>query len=97
MCIRDSVYTAIILYIIISGFFSAIFGENFCTSGQQAFKLLTNNVLRVAAINSVGDFVLFLGKVFVVATTVLVGVKVLEVRTVVFLTSVSSSFTKKYS
>lgn len=59
---------------------AAIYGENFCRSGQQAFKMLTNNALRVAAINSVGDFVLFLGKVFVVLTTVLIGTKMFEVN-----------------
>lgn len=56
----------------------AIYGDNFCTSGQQAFKMITTNVLRVAAINSVGDFVLFLGKVLVVTSTVLLGFRVLE-------------------
>lgn len=58
---------------------TAIYGENFCKSGQQAFRMLANNALRVAAINSVGDFVLFLGKVFVVLTTVLIGTKMFEV------------------
>lgn len=57
----------------------AIYGDNFCSSGQQAFKIITSNVLRVAAINSVGDFVLFLGKVLVVTLTVLVGFTMLEV------------------
>lgn len=59
--------------------FLAIYGDNFCRSGQQAFKMITSNVLRVAAINSVGDFVLFLGKVLVVTSTVLLGFKMLEV------------------
>lgn len=57
----------------------AIYGDNFCSSGQQAFKIITSNVLRVAAINSVGDFVLFLGKVLVVTMTVFLGFTVLEV------------------
>ncbi|VVC24458.1 Hypothetical protein CINCED_3A005258 [Cinara cedri] len=56
----------------------AIYGDNFCRSGQLAFKNITSNVLRVAAINSVGDFVLFLGKVLVVTSTVLLGFKILE-------------------
>lgn len=60
-------------------YFLAIYGDNFCSSGQQAFKIITSNVLRVAAINSVGDFVLFLGKVLVVTSTVLIGFKTLEV------------------
>lgn len=59
---------------------SAIYGYPFCRAGQQAFKLLSSNVLRVAAINSVGDFVLFLGKVVVVLLTVLIGIKMLQVQ-----------------
>ncbi|XP_020916237.1 choline transporter-like protein 4 isoform X2 [Exaiptasia diaphana] len=49
----------------------AIYGRNFCTSAKDAFQLLLRNVLRVAAINSVTTFLLFLGKIFV---TGLVGV-----------------------
>ena len=58
----------------------AMYGYSFCKGGKQAFKLLVANVLRVTAINSVGDFVLFLGKVLVVAATVLIGAKMLQVR-----------------
>lgn len=57
----------------------AIHGHNFCRAGQQAFKLLATNALRVVAINSVGDFVLFLGKVLVVIATVLVGIQLVQV------------------
>ncbi|XP_019878880.1 choline transporter-like protein 1 [Aethina tumida] len=56
----------------------AIYGYSFCTAGKQAFKLLSSNVLRVATINSVGDFILFLGKILVVVTTVLVGIKLIQ-------------------
>ncbi|WAR22764.1 CTL1L-like protein [Mya arenaria] len=38
-----------------------------------SFTTLVNNALRVAAINSVGDFVLFLGKIGVMAATAAVG------------------------
>ncbi|XP_050526214.1 choline transporter-like protein 1 isoform X2 [Daktulosphaira vitifoliae] len=58
----------------------AIYGDNFCRAGSQAFKIITSNVLRVSAINSVGDFVLFLGKVLVVTSTVLVGFWTLETK-----------------
>ncbi|XP_033207562.1 choline transporter-like protein 1 isoform X2 [Belonocnema kinseyi] len=57
---------------------TAIYGCNFCTGGKKAFQALSNNILRVAAINSVGDFVLFLGKVLVVALTVVSGVCLIE-------------------
>lgn len=40
----------------------------------QAFMTLVSNALRVAAINSVGDFVLFLGKIGVCAATGAVGI-----------------------
>ncbi|KAJ8919637.1 hypothetical protein NQ315_006163 [Exocentrus adspersus] len=58
----------------------AIYGYSFCQAGKQAFKLLSLNVLRVAAINSVGDFVLFLAKVVVIVATVLIGVKMLQYK-----------------
>lgn len=41
---------------------AAIYGNNFCWSASRAFQMLSNNALRVIAINSVGDFILFLGK-----------------------------------
>ncbi|KAF5305606.1 hypothetical protein FQR65_LT07686 [Abscondita terminalis] len=56
----------------------AIHGYNFCQAGKQAFKTLTSNALRVATINSVGDFVLFLGKLLVVVATVLIGVELIQ-------------------
>ncbi|XP_066299060.1 choline transporter-like protein 1 [Branchiostoma lanceolatum] len=45
----------------------AIEGTSFCTAARRAFLALVSNALRVVAINSVGDFVLFLGKLGVVA------------------------------
>ncbi|XKL64868.1 hypothetical protein PGB90_004954 [Kerria lacca] len=56
----------------------AIYGDNLCTSGKRAYHVLVNNTLRVAAINSVGDFVLFLGKALVVACCLFIGCKLLE-------------------
>jgi len=43
----------------------AIEGKNFCSAAGTAFKIIASNILRVTAINSVGDFVLFLGKLAV--------------------------------
>ena len=56
----------------------AIYGYSFCTAARKAFSLLAANVLRVAAINSVGAFVLFLGKVAVVVSTVLIGIQIVD-------------------
>ncbi|KAJ1528839.1 hypothetical protein ONE63_007213 [Megalurothrips usitatus] len=58
----------------------AMYGHNFCRAGEQAFKMLATNALRVAAINSVGDFVLWLGKALVVIATVLIGVEMLQAK-----------------
>ncbi|KAF4529226.1 hypothetical protein B566_EDAN017664 [Ephemera danica] len=41
----------------------AMRGCNFFEGGKRAFSILGSNAMRVAAINSVGDFVLFMGKV----------------------------------
>lgn len=57
---------------------TAIYGCSFCTGGKKAFQALSSNILRVAAINSVGDFVLFLGKVLVVALTVVAGIYLMQ-------------------
>ncbi|KAL1389165.1 hypothetical protein pipiens_012584 [Culex pipiens pipiens] len=57
---------------------TAMHGDSFCSAGKNAFRLLTNNALRVFAINSVGDFVLILAKVFVVVVTCLVGMELIQ-------------------
>lgn len=48
---------------------TAINSTSFCTSARDAFLILVENALRVAAINTVGDFVLFLGKVETLETS----------------------------
>lgn len=53
--------------------FKAIFGHSFCTGAKKAFLLILENALRVAAINSIGDFVLFLGKLSTMAVVLVVG------------------------
>lgn len=40
----------------------AIEGCSFCPAAQRSFILLVSNFLRVAALNSVGDFILLLAK-----------------------------------
>ncbi|RWS25920.1 choline transporter-like protein 1 [Leptotrombidium deliense] len=57
---------------------SAINGESFCKSAQRAFQTLAQNALRVITVNSVGDFLLFLGKVSVVTATIFIGVELLK-------------------
>ncbi|XP_049575884.1 choline transporter-like protein 2 isoform X1 [Syngnathus scovelli] len=44
----------------------AIYGKNFCTSAQDAFMLLLRNIARVAVLDKVTDFLLFLGKLLIV-------------------------------
>lgn len=57
---------------------TAITGQPFCVAGRRAAETLAGNALRVFAINSVGDFVLLLGKAFVVAVTVLIGIELIQ-------------------
>lgn len=57
---------------------TAINSTSFCTSAKDAFVILVENALRVAAINTVGDFMLFLGKVLIVCSTGLAGVMLLN-------------------
>uniref|UniRef100_A0A4W4EC53 Choline transporter-like protein n=1 Tax=Electrophorus electricus TaxID=8005 RepID=A0A4W4EC53_ELEEL len=57
---------------------TAINSTSFCTSARDAFIILAENALRVATINSVGDFVLFLGKVLIVSCTAFAGVLALN-------------------
>ncbi|XP_053558594.1 choline transporter-like protein 1 isoform X2 [Bombina bombina] len=57
---------------------TAINSTNFCTSAKDALVILVENVLRVATINTVGDFVLFLGKILIVCSTGLAGILLLN-------------------
>lgn len=47
-------------YIMIS-----VYGKNFCWSAKEAFKLLMRNIIRVAVIDKVTDFIIFVGKLIV--------------------------------
>lgn len=53
----------------------AIHGYGFCKAARTAFLVIVSNALRVAAINCVGDFVLFLAKVATVAVVAVVGIE----------------------
>ncbi|XP_061690432.1 choline transporter-like protein 1 isoform X3 [Syngnathoides biaculeatus] len=59
---------------------TAINSTGFCTSARDAFVLLVENALRVATVNAIGDFVLFLGKILIVTTTAFAGVLLLNAR-----------------
>jgi len=47
----------------------SIFGDNFGTAACSSFMLLFRNLFRVAAINLIGVYLMFLGKVFVAFAT----------------------------
>ncbi|XP_037332178.2 choline transporter-like protein 2 isoform X1 [Pungitius pungitius] len=44
----------------------AIYGKSFCSSARDAFLLLMRNMIRVAVLDKVTDFLLFLGKLLIV-------------------------------
>ncbi|KAH8240240.1 hypothetical protein KR032_012388 [Drosophila birchii] len=56
----------------------AIESINFCPAAGIAWNAMATNVLQVATINSVGDFILFLGKVVVAALCGLIGIIMLK-------------------
>ncbi|XP_065809797.1 choline transporter-like protein 2 isoform X2 [Labrus bergylta] len=44
----------------------AIYGKSFCPSARDAFFLLMRNIIRVAVLDKVTDFLLFLGKLLII-------------------------------
>lgn len=52
---------------------------DFCTGARLAFQALLSNAIRVAAINSIGDFILFLGKLSCSVLTAIVGIFLVRV------------------
>merc|ERR1719348_1715260 len=50
---------------------TAIYGSNFCKSAKEAFSLILRNMVRVAVLDKVTDFLLFLGKVVVTVAVAL--------------------------
>ncbi|XP_023815286.1 choline transporter-like protein 1 isoform X2 [Oryzias latipes] len=57
---------------------TAINSTSFCTSARDAFVILVENALRVATINAIGDFVLFLAKILIMTSTAFAGVLLLN-------------------
>ncbi|XP_053439242.1 choline transporter-like protein 2 isoform X2 [Nycticebus coucang] len=46
----------------------AIYGTNFCTSARNAFFLLMRNIIRVAVLDKVTDFLFLLGKLLIMGS-----------------------------
>lgn len=61
----------------------AIYGYPFCKAAKTAFQLLIRNALRVAVVDKVADFLLFLGKIMITLATSFVGVVLLQMPEVV--------------
>ena len=74
--------------------FAAIYGYSFCKAARRAFMVILNNALRVAAINSVGTFTLFLGKLACIALTVCASFYLIKVN---FSVEISSSWLARLS
>ena len=58
-------------------------GISFCAATKKSFKLIINNAARVAMINTVGDFLLFLCKIAVAALSVGIAILLLKVDDVI--------------
>jgi len=48
---------------------TAMVGSGFCKASKEAFSMITSNVVRGFFVNQVTDFVMMLGKVFVIGVT----------------------------
>jgi choline transporter-like protein 2/4/5 len=57
---------------------TAIFGYSFCTAARKAFFLILRNILRIAALSIVSEFVLILGKLFIMIGTTLLAYMSME-------------------
>lgn len=62
-------------YVVIS-----IHGYSFCAAARRSFQVIRGNALRMVAINSVGDLVLFLCKIIVVVSVVLIGMEMIKAK-----------------
>ena len=60
----------------------AMDGTPLCTSGKRAFHLIRRNFLGIIAINSIGDFVLVMARIFILLLSVFVGIKLITVSEV---------------
>lgn len=56
----------------------AIEGTDYCFSAKVAFQTLTSNTLRIVTINTMGDFIIFLGKCVVTGSATFFGVYLLR-------------------
>ncbi len=59
----------------------AIKGNSFCRSAQESFSIVFENALRITAINSIGDFILFLAKVAITTLILIISIAWLETPT----------------
>lgn len=54
-------------------------GSSFCNSGKRAAILISNNFMGIAAIQTVGDFVLYIARIFIVLVSVFIGIELVAV------------------
>jgi solute carrier family 44 protein 1 (choline transporter-like protein) len=58
----------------------AITGKNFASAARRAFVVLSVNAFKVTAVNTIGDFLLFLSKILIVLITLWTGAKLMQDR-----------------
>ena len=56
----------------------ALHGTSFCESSRAAFQLILSKSFKIAIVNLVADFILFVGKIVVVLITLLVGIEFIK-------------------
>lgn len=61
-------------------YFSAMHGKPFYKSGKRAAKIIFQNAVNIAAINSIGDFVLGMAQFLIVLFSMLITAGIMVVR-----------------
>lgn len=75
------IFEKVLVYINMNAYVEvALTGKSFCSAARRAFSVLSMNAFKVAAVNSVGDFLLFLSKILIVLITLWTGAKLVEDR-----------------
>jgi hypothetical protein len=56
----------------------ALLGKNFCRSAKHAFQLWTRNIVRFGVLAVLGSIIMYIGYVFIMAATVILGYFILQ-------------------
>lgn len=75
------IFEKILIYLNTNAYIEiALTGKSFASSARRAFAVLSFNAFKVTAVNTIGDFLLFLSKILIVLITLWTGAKLVQDR-----------------